>query len=89
MSDEAERKNDEQSNQLITIKQQAITNRLSDCNDQDTNKMNAELLAMLGSVPGVSSRRENEPKTLLSFKAGKLIAERQPVSPRSLYPFMH
>mmetsp|Transcript_18457 Transcript_18457/g.26947 ORF Transcript_18457/g.26947 Transcript_18457/m.26947 type:complete len:431 (+) Transcript_18457:64-1356(+) len=41
--------------------------------------MNAELLAMLGSVPGVSSnRRENEPKTLLSYKAGKMIATRQP-----------
>jgi len=40
--------------------------------------MNADLLAMLGSVPGVSSRRENEPKALLSFKCGKLIAERQP-----------
>ena len=43
--------------------------------------MNAELLAMLGgSMPGASSRRENEPKTILSFKAGKMIAERQPVS---------
>lgn len=41
--------------------------------------MNAELLAMLGgSMPGASSRRENEPKTILSFKAGKMIAERQP-----------
>jgi 26S proteasome regulatory subunit N13 len=42
--------------------------------------MNADLLAMLGQVPGVSgsNRRENEPKTLLSFKAGKMIAELQP-----------
>jgi len=41
--------------------------------------MNAELLAMLGSVPGVSVRGMNaEPKTLLSFKAGKMIAELQP-----------
>lgn len=41
--------------------------------------MNAELLAMLGNVPGVSTgRRENEPKTLLSFKAGKMIATPQP-----------
>jgi len=42
--------------------------------------MNADLLAMLGQVPGVgaSTRRENEPKTLLSFKAGKMIAEVQP-----------
>ena len=47
--------------------------------------MNAELLAMLGQVPGVSSRRENEPKTLLSFKAGKMIAELQPVSPKDVY----
>ena len=46
--------------------------------------MNADLLAMLGSVPGVSSRRENEPKALLSFKCGKLIAERQPVSNNSI-----
>lgn len=40
--------------------------------------MNAELLAMLGSVPGVSVRGMNaEPKTLVSFKAGKMIAEVQ------------
>lgn len=39
--------------------------------------MNAELLAMLGSVPGVSVRMNAEPKTLLSFKAGKMNAERQ------------
>lgn len=39
--------------------------------------MNAELLAMLGSVPGVSVRMNAEPKTLLSFKAGKMNAELQ------------
>jgi len=40
--------------------------------------MNAELLAMLGSVPGVSVRGMNaEPKTLVSFKAGKMVAEVQ------------
>jgi hypothetical protein len=41
--------------------------------------MNAELLAMLGgSMPGASRSREAEPKTLLSFKAGKLNATLQP-----------
>mmetsp|Transcript_8304 Transcript_8304/g.15645 ORF Transcript_8304/g.15645 Transcript_8304/m.15645 type:complete len:453 (+) Transcript_8304:155-1513(+) len=42
--------------------------------------MNADILAMLnGSIP-VSNRRstESQPKTLLSFKAGKMIAERKP-----------
>lgn len=42
--------------------------------------MNAELLAMLGgSIPVASRSREAEPKTLLSFKAGKLTAELKPV----------
>jgi hypothetical protein len=42
--------------------------------------MNAELLAMLGgSMPGASRSREAEPKTLLSFKAGKMNATLQPV----------
>ncbi len=41
--------------------------------------MNAELLAMLGGAGAVPSRREAEPKTLLSFKAGKMNAERQEV----------
>lgn len=42
--------------------------------------MNAELLAMLGQIPGSSAptRRESEPKTLLSFKAGKLLPVLQP-----------
>lgn len=40
--------------------------------------MNAELLAMLGGANPAPSRREVEPKTLLSFKAGKMTAERQP-----------
>mmetsp|Transcript_10796 Transcript_10796/g.13661 ORF Transcript_10796/g.13661 Transcript_10796/m.13661 type:complete len:462 (+) Transcript_10796:100-1485(+) len=39
--------------------------------------MNAELLAMLGGAGAVPSRREAEPKTLISFKAGKMNAERQ------------
>ena len=42
--------------------------------------MNAELLAMLGGAGAVPSRREAEPKQLLSFKAGKMNAEIQPVS---------
>lgn len=42
--------------------------------------MNAELLAMLGGANAVPRQREAEPKTLLSFKAGKMNAERQPVS---------
>lgn len=41
--------------------------------------MSAELLAMLGGASAVPSRREAEPKTLLSFKAGKLTEELQPV----------
>lgn len=41
--------------------------------------MNAELLAMLnGSMPPSNRHHESEPKNLLSFKAGKMIAERQP-----------
>jgi len=39
--------------------------------------MNAELLAMLGGAGGPRPR-EVEPKVLLSFKAGKMNAERQP-----------
>lgn len=39
--------------------------------------MNAELLAMLGGASAGPSRREVEPKTLISFKAGKMNAERQ------------
>lgn len=42
--------------------------------------MNAELLAMLGGAGSVPSRREAEPKNLLTFKAGKMTAERQDVS---------
>ncbi len=42
--------------------------------------MNAELLAMLGGAGSVPSRREAEAKNLLSFKAGKMAAERQDVS---------
>lgn len=42
--------------------------------------MNAELLAMLGGAGSVPSRREVESKTLLSFKAGKMTAQRQDVS---------
>jgi hypothetical protein len=42
--------------------------------------MNAELLAMLGGASAGPSRREVEPKTLISFKAGKMNAERQQVS---------
>jgi hypothetical protein len=41
--------------------------------------MNAELLAMLGGANVAPSRREAEPKNLLSFKAGKMNAEMQPV----------
>lgn len=40
--------------------------------------MSAELLAMLGGASAVPSRREAEPKTLLSFKAGKMTEELQP-----------
>ena len=44
--------------------------------------MNAELLAMLGGagLPGASSsRREEEGKTILTFKAGRMDPVLQPV----------
>ena len=46
--------------------------------------MNAELLAMLGGgAPPAAARRE-EANSILSFKAGKMMAELQPVSYMSL-----
>ena len=42
--------------------------------------MNAELLAMLGGAAPPSAPRREEPKSVLSFKAGKMTAELKPVS---------